>query len=182
MSRVAFTILWIALASGLLVFMAIAWRARKRRDAGYALPSDMLRGETLAHFAKVAYVSTTPAGAPFERIAIPGLSYKGWAEVTVQADGVAIEVAGERRVEITRQQITGAGSAGGRAGKIVERDGLALIAWVAAEGSGATRELESSFRFDSPAEQHRFADAVSALAIQNNQEFTQPNHTSQEDS
>lgn len=182
MSRFAFTILWIALATGLLGFMALAWRARRRRDSGISLPGDQLRGDVLAQFPRVGYVSTTPEGEPFERVAVPGLSFKGWAEVTVHQDGVAIEVTGEPRVEIPLALIRGASSAGGRVGKIVERDGLALLGWTEPNASGSGRSLESSFRFDTPADQQRFAQAVRDIAGPNTQNSSQTTHTSQEDS
>lgn len=182
MSRLAFTLIWIALASGLLLFMALAWRARTRRDAGLAVQGTALVGPAIEKFAQVAYVSTTPAGKPFERVAVPGLSFKGSADVTVQTDGVAIEVVGEPRIALSAAQITGVGAAGGRVGKVVERDGLAILSWNATDAGAETRALESSFRFATPAEQHRFTHAVNELVRSHHKDFQQPNHTSQEDS
>lgn len=188
MSRLTFVIIWTVLAGGLLTFMVLAWRARKRRDSGYALPSSGLVGESIATFTHAGYVSTTPTGAPFERIAVPGLAFKGWADVTVREDGVTIEVTGEQPVEIARAQILGSATASGRAGKAVERDGLALLRW--APGSGSHAELESSFRFDTSAEQIRFADAIALLApvttdhsrsTAENETLTHDSFTTQED-
>ena len=157
--------------------MAIAWRARKRRDAGYAPAARELAGDVIAEFSHVGYVSTTPAGAPFERVAVPGLTFKGWADVTVRRDGVEIAVQGERPVVIPATQLTGAGAASGRIGKVVERDGLALVSWRGVGGSQGDRDLESSFRFSTPAEHLRFIEAVGVIADQN----FQTTHTSQED-
>ena len=106
-------------------------------------------------------MSTTPVGSPFERVAIPGLRYKGFAEVTVRRDGVSIAVTGEPAVNL-------------------ERDGLSLLQWRAheapehTEGSEA-RVLESSFRFTTSPEQQAFADAIAHILQ------TEQSHTTQED-
>ena len=173
MTRTMFLIIWLLIAGGLLTFMALAWRARKRRDAGLALPDIDLAGDVLAEFQHVAYVSTTPIGAPLERVAIPGLTFKGWADVTVRRDGVAIAVQGERPVEIPAAQLRGTDAAGGRIGKVVERDGLALLQWQSQ--SMGERELESSFRFSSPAEHRRFVDTAGEVSksISRNTQNTQ---------
>lgn len=163
MSRLEFTLIWIAFAAALLLFMWIAWRARKRRDASLQLPSSGLAGDTIERFTHVSYVSTTPSGEPLERIAVPGLSFKGWADVSVLRDGVAIEVTGEQRVEIAAIKVRGAGTASGRIGKVVESGGLALLKWDSAEDN--PRSLESSFRFDTAAEQRRFIEAVQQIAV-----------------
>lgn len=158
MTRLAFLLIWISFAAVLFLLMAIAWRGRVRRDARFAQPVRDLAGEVVAIFAHASYVSTTPIGAPLERIAIPGLSFKGWADITVRRDGIAIAVTGERPVEIGREQLRGTDTASRRVGKVVERDGLSLLRW---EADG--REVESSFRFGSPSEQLRFAEAVAEI-------------------
>lgn len=183
MTRTMFLILWLVIAGGLLTFMALAWRARKRRDAGLALPAVDLGGDIIGAFTHVGYVSTTPIGSPLERVAIPGLTFKGWADVTVRRDGVKISVQGERPVEIPAAQLRGTDAASGRIGKAVERDGLALLQWES-EAAGK-RELESSFRFSTPAEHLRFIEAAEAVATHAPkgapQNISQNNHSSQED-
>ena len=175
MSRTGFLILWLVIAAGILTFMAIAWRGRTRRDAARALPAVDLAGDVLAAFSHVGYVSTTPVGEPLERVAIPGLTFKGWADVTVRRDGVEIAVQGERPVEIPAAQVRGSGAAGRRIGKAVERDGLALLQWESL--TPASRELESSFRFSTPGEHRRFVEVTSEVA----KNSPQTTHTSQED-
>ena len=164
MSRTGFTVLMIAIAVLVLGAMWLAWRARAARDAAGAETSEAPAGELLARFPRASYVSTTPAGAPLERVAIPGLRYKGYADVAVRRDGVTIAVTGEAPVHLPAERLAGTGTARGRIGKAVERDGLSLLRWRAAAGPYAGRELESSFRFADPAEQHRFAAAVARAA------------------
>ncbi|GAA1620358.1 hypothetical protein [Leucobacter chromiireducens] len=165
MSRTSFIIMMSAIAVLAFAGMWIAWRGRTRRGASAAAPSTApLSGEVLANFPRASYVSTTPEGAPLERVAVPGLRYKGFAEVTVRRDGVSIAVTGEAAVLIPRAQLRGTGTASGRVGKAVERDGLSLLQWqLSGAGDRAPQPVESSFRFTDPAEQQRFADAVSAV-------------------
>ncbi|UOQ58672.1 hypothetical protein MUN78_07580 [Leucobacter allii] len=162
MSAEVFIAVMAAIAAVILAAMWLGWRARSRRDAGIDVGAAELAGAPLAAFPHAGYVSTTPAGAPFQRLAIPGLRYKGFADVTVRADGVEIAVTGEAPIGIPADRITGTGTAGGRVGKAVERDGLSLLRWRAA--GSAVPELESGFRFTGPEEQLRFAEAVAAIA------------------
>jgi hypothetical protein len=111
-------------------------------------------------FPRAGYVSTTPVDSPFERLSIPGLRYKGFAALTVLSDGVVISVTGEEPVRIPAAQLRGSGTASGRIGKAVERDGLSLLRWVAGE-----RSLESSFRLANPAEQAAFAEAIDKISL-----------------
>ncbi|MFC5338323.1 hypothetical protein [Leucobacter denitrificans] len=163
MNRITFLLIWIAIAAAIFTFMAIAWRARKRRDASLSPASIGLADQPIATFAHVSYVSTTPVGEPFVRVAVPGLSYKGWADVAVHREGVAIQVTGEPRIEISADRVRGTDTARGRIGKVVERDGISLLQWEALQAGSDTRALESGFRFDTPAEQRRFAAAISEM-------------------
>lgn len=192
-SRIVFVIIALALIALILLVMLRAWNARKRRDAGIPAPATVLSGEILDAFPLVAYVSTTPAGAPFDRVVIPGLGFKGWAEVAVRRDGVSIAVTGERPVSIAAARLTGVGTANARVGKAVESDGLSLLRWRAADDTTADdttaepRELESGFRFSDAAEQQRFADAVAQIVPipgpdgAGSAQTQTPPHTTQED-
>lgn len=182
MSRTGFTILMIAIAVIVLALMWWAWRGRAQRDttalaAATARPA--LVGEVVAEFPRASYVSTTPVGAPLERVSVPGLRYKGYADVVLRRDGVSIAVTGEKPVLIPADHVLGSGTAGSRIGKTVERDGLSLLRWRADASTGEARELESSFRLTDPREQLRFADAIHAVAggAPNNH----PSNTTQED-
>lgn len=158
MNRGTFLIVMIAFAAVILTAMWIAWRGRTRRGATVVTAQTELSGATIAEFTHAGYVSTTPVGSPLERVAIPGLSFKGWADVTVREDGVTIAVTGEHPVSIPSSRIHGTGLASRRAGKAVERDGLSLLVWDA-----ESQQLESSFRFAHPAEQRHFETAVSDI-------------------
>ncbi|PRI12209.1 hypothetical protein [Leucobacter massiliensis] len=159
MSQTSYVILMAAVAGLALLGMWFAWRARARRDRGVEAPAAELSGATLLHLPRASYVSTTPEGSPFERVSIPSLRYKGYAELTVLSDGVIIAVTGETPVRIPAGRLRGTGTASGRVGKAVERDGLSLLRWAAGE-----RVLESSFRLANPAEQAAFAKAIDQIS------------------
>ena len=160
MNRTLFTVIVVAIVIIVFLAMWLGWRARARRDAGVAASSVRPVGELIAEFAGVLYVATTPVGEPLTRVAAPGLRYRGRAEIMVRRDGVSVAIAGEDPTYIEASQLRGSDSAGRRVGKAVERDGLALLRWVSTADS---RELESSFRFESKADQHRFAAAIDAI-------------------
>ncbi|QYM76094.1 hypothetical protein [Leucobacter luti] len=169
MSRTSFIILMAVIALVFFVGMWIAWRGRTKRDSGAVVTGAPLVGEELASFPRASYVSTTPLGAPFERLALPGLRYKGFAELIVRRDGVSIAVTGEAPVLIPSAQLLGSGTAAVRAGKAVDRDALSLVQWRTAPQDGsAAREVESSFLLADPAAQHRFAVAIAEARSQTN--------------
>ena len=159
MSRTLFAVIVAAVVIIAFLAMWLGWRARARRDAGVLASAIAPVGELIAEFSRVLYVSTTPVGEPLTRVAAPGLRYRGQAEIAVRRDGVTITVAGEDPTHLDSSQLRGSDSAGRRVGKAVERDGLGLLRWVS---TADQRELESSFRFESKAEQHRFAEAIEA--------------------
>lgn len=159
MSRPVFAIFIIAIIAIAFIAMWLGWRTRVRRDSSVLTAATVPVGALIAEFAHVLYVSTTPVGEPLVRVAAPGLRYRGKAEIAVHQGGVTIAIVGEDPVHFEASQLRGSGSAGRRVGKAVEHDGLALMRWHA-DG----RELESSFRFDSRAEQQRFTDTIDQIS------------------
>ena len=168
MNRTEFTALWVLLTVLIFVGMWWGWRARTRRDSETfrTAPAHPLGGDVIAQFARVGYVSTTLETDPFERLAIPGLRYKGWADVTVHCDGVEIAVVGESPVQIDAARVRGVASASSRVGKGVEPGGLALLRWVppTAMSTAPERVLESAFRFAERAQQQAFGLAIERIS------------------
>ncbi|MGW9020873.1 PH-like domain-containing protein [Leucobacter chromiiresistens] len=159
MTRTAFALVMVAIAAVVLLAMWIGWRGRARRHSAFAEHGDALVGAVVAAFPRVGYVSTTRIGAPLDRLSIPGLQFKGFADVTLRADGATIAVTGEPEIHLPVDRLLGTDVASRRVGKAVERDGLSVLQWRAADGSA----VESSFRFSLPADQLRFADAVAQI-------------------
>lgn len=134
----------LVLALGL---MALSWRLRRRRQAGLvemegvpAQLGDIRRTET------VLYLSTTPAGAPTERIAVRGLGFRARCELTVADSGLVLGLAGEPDRFIPAAALTGVGRATWTIDRSVETDGLVVVGWTL----GGT-SLESNFRPEDPA-------------------------------
>lgn len=164
----------------ILVAMWFAWRARLRRDREVPLAQHAPVGRIVAEIPRIGYISTTPAGAPFERIALPGLAYRGQAAVTIRTDGVTVAVNGEQPVHVAAEDVAGAATSRARVGKAVERDGLALLLWRSGD-----RELESGFRALTSADQHTFITAIDEIAAHTSDtprplQADEP-HTTQED-
>lgn len=163
MSAYTLALIFAACAIPAFFGMWVAWRARARRDAVLLAAAPLPSGAFIAEFTGVGYVSTTPVDRPLERIALPGLRYKGVSSIAVRVDGVTITVTGEQPVGIAAENIIGSGTTNGRIGKTVERDGLSLLRWRTPPAAPEAIELESSFRFTGAAEQQRFAEAVAEL-------------------
>lgn len=187
MSRTLFALTAAAIVVVILLVMWLGWRARSRRDAGVRGSMVAPSGPLIAEFTRVFYVSTTPVGEPLVRVAAPGLRYRGQSEIRVHEDGVTVEVVGEDPTHFDASQLRGSAAAGRRVGKAVEHDGLGLMLWVAApdplrsDGPGDPRILESSFRFDSKAEQNRFAEAIQQISHSVAENSASQEPTSQED-
>lgn len=152
------TLILVTVTLLLLWLMWRSWKRRSNRDADFLANVAALSGDTLARFARVFYVSTTPSDAPLERIALPGLAFRGWASVQVRTDGVEITVAGERGVAIPLSAVSGVSTAQLTIDKVVERDGMTALEWVSDRG-----QISSMLRFDSPRSQQEFAQSVHTM-------------------
>lgn len=159
MSRPLFIALAIVVVLVILCAMWLGWRARTRRDNDMLVAQPQPVGELVAEFTNQFYVSTTPIGDPLTRVAIPGLRYRGFADIRVHTDGVSIEVRGEHPVHLGSTMLLGSGTASRRVGKAVESDGLALLQWQVGEHA-----LESSFRFGTLADQQRFLQIIDQIS------------------
>ncbi|NLA10344.1 MAG: hypothetical protein GX871_09115 [Microbacteriaceae bacterium] len=122
----------------ILGLMLWGWTRRRRRDAGIIAPFDTRtpaqRTDDGGFTESGLYVASTAHGAPLERLAIAGLAFRTKAAVTVSPAGVAIDLAGERPVLFTPDMLVGVDRATWAVGRVVEPDGLVLIAWRTALG------------------------------------------------
>jgi hypothetical protein len=118
----------------LLVFVVLlmvrSWRARGRRQADIALPEtapDALSPALVEHDG--FYVATTRAGDPLDRIVVGGLGFRGRAVISVHREGVRLEIAGEPAKLVRASSIRDVGRATWTIDRVVETDGLVLVAW-----------------------------------------------------
>ncbi len=128
----------LGVAALILGLMLWGWMRRRRRDSGIIAPLDTrtaAQRESDGGFTEAGlYVASTAHGEPLDRLAIAGLAFRTKAAVTVSPAGVALELAGERPVLFTPDMLVGVDRATWAVGRVVEPDGLVLIAWRTALG------------------------------------------------
>lgn len=160
MTRTGFLIVMIIIGALPILGMWWAWKAKKRRENAAFLPeSPAPAGDPLFHDANAFYVSTTPAGEQLTRLTLPGLSFRGYSELTVYANLVRIRVRGEKTINIPLQCLQAIERARVRAGKAVEHEGLSVLSWTDSAG----RTLESSFRLQTPGLQGELEHALKSV-------------------
>jgi hypothetical protein len=147
-------VLVVVVLAGLAV---VGWRRRVRRDApaggGHPAPevlSAPVREEP------VLYVATTKAGQHLERLALPGLAFRGKGTVGVMPEGIRIAVTGEQPVFVPASSLSGVGAATVAIDRAVERDGLLRVSWTTTGGAPA----DSYFRVVDPAGRAALASAI----------------------
>lgn len=146
MDKLLPTIGILAMVVAVLLLAVMGWRRRVRRDepAGGGYPAPEAGAATAT--ADVLYVATTKAGEHLERLALPGLTYRGKGVVEVAADGVRLRVTGEQPVFIPVSALTDIGTASVTIDRVVERDGMLRLGWTTSGGAAA----DSYFRVVDP--------------------------------
>lgn len=130
---------------------ALAWRSRRRRQAGLGEVPAPPPGLGTPHAVVPAlYLATTRSDAPLERIAIGGLGFRARATVRVHDEGLEIELAGRPSpVFLARDRIL----SGGRANWTIDRgsggDRLVFVRWRVGDAD-AEIEVDSYLRSDDP--------------------------------
>ncbi|WP_438352988.1 PH-like domain-containing protein [Microbacterium sp. CJ88] len=130
MSRELVLTLWILIAVALLGLLAWAWWRRIRRDAGLIAPvgEAPAGASSLATFSGL-YVATTVHDQPLERLAIRRLGFRSRVDVTVTDAGIALDLTGAPRIFLDASRLTAADQSTVAIDRVVERDGLARLAW-----------------------------------------------------
>lgn len=130
MDRVTPTVVIAAIVLLVFVGLALAWRARQRRQA--TLPALDLPPATLGAALAVDdgfYVATTVAEVPTDRIAVRGLGFRARAGIAVHPEGVVLSIAGQPDAFIPTSAIVGVGRATWTIDRVVGTDGLVFIRW-----------------------------------------------------
>ena len=135
---------------------ALGWFNRRRRQSGIAAPQrpPAELGTVLGEFPGF-YVATTLAGDRLNRVAVHGLGFRAKSTVVVAEAGVVVPIAGQADIFIPKADITAAARATWTIDRVVENDGLAMIAWGLAETA-----VESYFRAENT---EAFLAAVTTL-------------------
>lgn len=158
MDRLTSGLLLVVVVVALFAVMWRSWRRRTSRDAAHGLTS-VPTSFTATHDVEVQYVATTWAGAPLERLALPGLGFRGFGALTVGAAGVAIAVNGEEPVFIAAGELRFVTTSHVVIDRVVEPGGLVCIAWTLPDGT----PCDSYVRFLEPSDQPRALVAISDL-------------------
>jgi hypothetical protein len=140
-----------------LALIALGWRNRKRRQDGIAAPQrpPASLGAVLGEFPGF-YVATTLADDRLNRVAVHGLGFRAKSTVVVAEAGLVVPIAGQADIFIPRGDISLVARATWTIDRVVETDGLTMIAWSLAE-----TKVESYFRAENP---EAFLAAAKSLA------------------
>jgi hypothetical protein len=93
----------------------------------------------------VFYVATTPTESPLQRLNLPGLAFRAKARILIFAHHIEIAPAGETPTVMSATSFLGVRRARVAIDKVVEKDGLTAIDWVATNSSTGQRSLVTSF-------------------------------------
>lgn len=152
------TTLLIYVMIGFVVLVSLAvlgWMLRRRRQRAIPttapMPADV--GVLVGEFDGL-YVSTTLDGQPLNRVAVRGLGFRARATIAVTETGVILALPGNN-VFIPRESIREATTANYTIDRVVEPEGLVLLAWTL-----GTTKLDSYLRV---AETHELLAALTSL-------------------
>jgi hypothetical protein len=130
MTREGALTVMIAVAVVLLGVLAWAWWRRTRRDAGLVAPvGEVPEGSRVLAAFPGLYVATTAHDRPLERLAIRRLGFRSRVDVTVTDAGIALDLAGAPRIFLATSRLASADQSTVAIDRVVERDGLARLAW-----------------------------------------------------
>ena len=172
--RVLYGVILLALVPLVYLLMRRGWRRRGRRDqglgAGAAVPEPPAPGEPPGggeELAEAVYVSTTVAGAPFERVVAHGLGSRSGAGVGVVgaaggtgSGAVVVRRDGARSLLVPAHALVGVRRQRGQVGKFVagRGGGLVVITWRLGEG-----EVDTALHLRDPRDAEDLVAAVAAL-------------------
>lgn len=114
----------------ILLTMALAWRARLRRDSGLVAPLGVPEHAEVSSRHEVLYVATTRHDQPLERIAVRPLVYRARGEVTLTDRGVALCLDGSSTVFLASSRLVSADRATVAIDRVVEPGGLIRVVWL----------------------------------------------------
>jgi len=135
------TVIIVAILALVFTGMALAWRARRRRQGGLG---DLATTE-VSGGVEVLYLATTVAGSPLDRVTTNGLGFRARARVEPREDGLVLALAGEPARLIPRVALRGAGHANWTIDRATGGDRLVAVRWLLGDA-----EVESYLRADDP--------------------------------
>lgn len=165
-SRIALTVLLLAVFGGLCWLM---WRGYQKRAARQAdLPAPATEAPSLSaegESVEGVYASTTTHGDWLDRIAAHGLGVRSNARVAVTGEGVFFAREAAPDLFVPAADVVGAELAPGIAGKVTGGEGVVLVTWRLGEHT-----LDTGFHPRAKADRERLVEAVNALGTSEQQE------------
>jgi hypothetical protein len=160
MSRLALTVVLLAVFAGLCALMLRGYRRRAGRQSDLPAPASAPPAPVdPAERIEGVYASTTTHGDWLDRIAVHGLGVRSAAWAAVSADGVYFARQAAPDLFIPAADLVGAELAPGIAGKVTGGTGIVLVTWRLGE-----RTLDTGFHPRAKADRERLADAINALS------------------
>lgn len=164
MDKSGFMALCVVLLVVLLALMLLGWSGRRRRQQSLPSPRRLAGDPGRPVFeSAVHYVATTTAGDPLDRVAVGGLGFRARAVVSVTGTGVVLTIPGQHPFWFPAADLRGVDRSTWTIDRVVERDGLVLLAWNLVADSGDAVPVDTYLRFDTSPVTAEFISAVHSL-------------------
>lgn len=155
MDKLVPAFLTLALVALLLGLMWRAWRRRVDGDGSRPLPP-LPESFDATQVHRMQYVATTRRDAPLERLALPGLAFRGHGTLALGDEGILLQVRGTDPTFVPRGALSQADTANLAIDRVVEPNGLVRIGWTLPDGT----PCDTYLRVEDPTEQLPLIDAL----------------------
>ena len=145
---------------GALTGMIRSWRRRVQRDAHITVQRELPTSES-RWTGRLQYVATTPLDDPINRLAIPSLAFRGFAQLDITHAGVIVRVDGEAPVAIPAAQLVSVQPASWVIDRGVGEDGLIRLTWKSVDAQPVS--IDSYFRVSEPADRAAVLETLASL-------------------
>lgn len=129
--RIALTVAVLASIVAVLALMRWGWVSRRRRQGDVAALPDVPALPAIAHKGPVSarFLGATRSGDWLDRVVARGLGVPSAAQVTVSLQGIWVMRTGAPNIFVAADEVAGVRHDRGIAGRVVEQDGVLIIAW-----------------------------------------------------
>jgi len=166
-SRLIMALLVVVVLAGIFSLLVSVWKRREAADKRYSVLAPGVRiepvGNAEAQRFDVLYVATTRADDALHRITIPGLAFRASAVIVMAEHALELAPRGEISTLIPAANVMAIFRAQVAIDRVVEKDGLTGIEWLAYDAQSAScMPVVSYFRISSPDARDRCESALRA--------------------